>query len=199
MKSRKDAAEAKAERKRKRKAAHDKARQLARAEGKLQPATPESSEEDEEEALDAEDHAPRRDGEGASPPPFYLWDDEEGATVAPEEPRAAGGVIGEPLPRGCGAGVILAGGRRGVACAPVADPWPRGRGGRGVVRAGSLEPPGRHEGCSFRADFEGQHDAPSPEDRHEEAEYERSIWVSISDLVLSRICRISRSCSTRVS
>ena len=54
---------------------------------------------------------------------------------------------------------------------------------RGVVRAGSLEPPGRHEGGSFGAVFEGQHDAPSPEDRHEEAEYERSIWVSISDLV----------------
>ena len=33
------------------------------------------------------------DGEGASPPPFYLWDEEEGATVAPEEPRAAGGSL----------------------------------------------------------------------------------------------------------
>ena len=88
MKRRKDTAEAKAERKRKRKAAHDKARHLARAEGKPQPATPESSEEDEEEASDAEDHALRSDGEGAraSPLPFYLWDEEEGATVAPEEP-----------------------------------------------------------------------------------------------------------------
>jgi len=95
MKRWKDAAEAKAERKRKRKAAHDKARQLARAEGKPQPATPESSEEDEEEASDAEDHALRSDGEGAraSPPPFYLWDEEEGAPVAPEEPRAAGGSL----------------------------------------------------------------------------------------------------------
>ena len=95
MKRRKDAAETKAERKRKRKrkARHDKACKLARAEGKARPATPESSEEDEEEASDAEDHAPRGDGEGASPPPFYLWDDEEGATVAPEEPRAAGGSL----------------------------------------------------------------------------------------------------------
>ena len=95
MKRRKDAAEAKAERKRKRKAAHDKARQLARAEGKPQPATPESSEDDEEEASDAEDHARRSDGEGAraSPPPFYLWDEEEEATVVPEEPRAAGGSL----------------------------------------------------------------------------------------------------------
>ena len=67
MKRRKDAAEAKVERKRKRKARHDKACKLARAEGKPQPATPESSEEDEEEASDAEDHALRSDGEGASP------------------------------------------------------------------------------------------------------------------------------------
>jgi len=90
MKRRKDAAEAKAERKRKRKAEHDKARKLARAEGKPQPATPESSEEDEEEASDAEDHAPRGDREGAraSPPPFYLWDDDEGEPAAPEETRA---------------------------------------------------------------------------------------------------------------
>ena len=80
MKRRKDAAEAKVERKRKRNARHDKACKLARAEGKPQPAMPESSEEDEEEASDAEDHALRGDGEGAgaSPPPFYLWDDDEG-------------------------------------------------------------------------------------------------------------------------
>ena len=98
MKRRKDAVEAKAERKRKRKARHDKACQLARAEGKPRPATPESSEEDEEEASDAEDHALRSDGEGAhaSPPPFYLWDEEEGATVAPEEPGAVTGSSANP-------------------------------------------------------------------------------------------------------
>jgi len=91
MKRRKDAAEAKAERKRKRKARHDKACKLARAEGKPQPATPESSEEDEEEASDAEDHALRSDGEGAraSPPPFYLWDEDEGEPAVAEETRAA--------------------------------------------------------------------------------------------------------------
>ena len=90
MKRRKDAAEAKAERKRKRKARHDKACKLALAEGKPQPATPESSEEDEEEASDAEDHTLRGDGEGAgvSPPPFYLWDEDEGEPAAPEERRA---------------------------------------------------------------------------------------------------------------
>ena len=42
-------------------------------------------------ASDAKDHAPRGDGEaaGASPPPFYQWDDDEGAPAAPEEMRAA--------------------------------------------------------------------------------------------------------------
>jgi len=70
MKRRKDAAEAKFERKRKRKARHDKACKLARAEGKPQPATPESSEEDEEETSDAEDHSlgGRRGGSGCEPP-----------------------------------------------------------------------------------------------------------------------------------
>ena len=90
MKRRKDAAEVKVERKRKRKAKHDKACKLARVEGKPWPATPESSEEDEEVASDAEDHDPRGDREaaGASPPPFYLWDDDEGEPVAPEVTRA---------------------------------------------------------------------------------------------------------------
>ena len=90
MKRWKDVAEAKVERKRKRKARHNKVCKLACAEGKSQPATPESSEEDEEEASDAEDHAPRGEGEaaGASPPPFYLWDDDEGEPAAPEETRA---------------------------------------------------------------------------------------------------------------
>ena len=100
MKRRKDAAEAKVERKRKRKARHDKACKLARAEGKAQPATPESSEEDEEEASDAEDHVPRGDGEGASPLPFYLWDEEDGATVAPEEPGAVAGSSANPTLEG---------------------------------------------------------------------------------------------------
>ena len=97
MKRRKDAAEAKVERKRKmkRKAKHDKACKLARAEGKPQPATPESSEEDKEEASDAEDHALRGDGEGAgaSPPPFYLWDEDEGGPTAPEETRAVASTL----------------------------------------------------------------------------------------------------------
>ena len=94
MKRRKDAVEAKAERKRKRKARHDKACKLARAEGKPCPATPESSEEDEEEASDAEDHALRGDGAAvdASPPPTYEWDADEGAPAAAKETR----VMAEP-------------------------------------------------------------------------------------------------------
>ena len=71
MKRRKDATEAKVERKRKRKVKHDKACKLARAEGKPQPATPESSKEDEEEVSDAEDHALRGDGEGAGASPLH--------------------------------------------------------------------------------------------------------------------------------
>ena len=104
LKRRKDAAEAKVERKRKRKARHNKACKIARSEGKPRPTTPESSEEDEEEPSDAEDHAPRRDGEGASPPPFYLWDEEEGATVAPEEPGAVTGSSANPSLEGAARG-----------------------------------------------------------------------------------------------
>ena len=46
MKRLKDAAEAKDERKRKRKTKHDKACKLARAEGKPRPATPESMDDE---------------------------------------------------------------------------------------------------------------------------------------------------------
>ena len=63
-----------AERKRKRKAKHDRACKIARAEGKQRPATPEST-DDEEEASDADAH-PLGDDEaaaaaGASSPPVY--------------------------------------------------------------------------------------------------------------------------------
>ena len=90
MKRRKDAAEAKAERKRKRKAKHDKACKIARSEGKPRPATPESTDE-EEEASDAVGHLLGDDGAaaGASSPPTYQWDADEGASAAPEEIRTA--------------------------------------------------------------------------------------------------------------
>ena len=98
LKRRKDAAEAKVERKRKRKAKHEKACKLTRAEGKLRPAMPESTEEDEEEASDAEDHALGGDGAaaGASSPPTYRWDDDEGAPAAPEETRAVAETSARP-------------------------------------------------------------------------------------------------------
>ena len=104
LKRRKDAAEAKAERKRKRKAKHDKACKLARAEGKPQPAMPESSEEDEEEASDAEDHALGVDGAaaGASSPPTYRWDDDEGAPAVLEETRAVAESSADPSLEGAG-------------------------------------------------------------------------------------------------
>ena len=55
VKRRKDAAEAKAERKRKRKEKHNKACKIAHSEGKPRPATPESTDE-EEDTPDAEGH-----------------------------------------------------------------------------------------------------------------------------------------------
>ena len=89
VKKRNKAAEAAAERKRKRKAKHDRVCKIACTEGKPRPATPESSEEDEEEASGAEDNALRGDGAaaGASPLPTYEWDADEGAQEAPEETR----------------------------------------------------------------------------------------------------------------
>ena len=104
MKRRKDAAEAKVERKRKTKVKHDKACKLARAEGKLRPATPESTEEEEEEeeTSDAEDHALGGDGAaaGAGSPPTYQWDDDEEAPAVPEETRAVAESSADPTLEG---------------------------------------------------------------------------------------------------
>jgi len=73
VKRQKDATEAKAERKRKRKARHGKACKIARLEGKPRPATPESMDEEEEDASDAEGHLLGDVGAatGASSPPTY--------------------------------------------------------------------------------------------------------------------------------
>ena len=98
LKRRKDAAEAKAERKRKRKAKHDKACKIARAEGKPRPAMPESTDEEEEDASDAEGHLLGDDGAaaGASSPPTYQWDAGEGESAAPEETRTAAESSADP-------------------------------------------------------------------------------------------------------
>ena len=99
VKKQKDAVEATAERKRKRKEKHDKACKIARAEGKPRPAMPESM-DDEEEASDAEAHPPSG-GEaaaGASSPPVYQGDgDEAPATAERRSPTPAAG-RGSPSP-----------------------------------------------------------------------------------------------------
>ena len=102
VKRRKDAAEAKAERKRKRKAKHDKACKIARSEGKPRPATPESTDEEEEEASDAEGHLLGDDGAaaGVSSPPTYQWDVDEGAPAAPGEARTATEPLADPSLKG---------------------------------------------------------------------------------------------------
>ena len=97
MKRRKDAAEAKAERKRKRKAKHDKACKIATTEGKPRPATPESTDE-EEDASDGEAHLPGG-GEAATSadsPPVYQEAGDEDAPATPHEARPAPGSLADP-------------------------------------------------------------------------------------------------------
>ena len=95
VKKRKEAAKATTERKRK--AKHDKACKIARAEGKPRPATPESTDE-EEDASDAEAHLPGG-GEaatGADSPPLYQDAGDEDAPAVPREARPATGPLAEP-------------------------------------------------------------------------------------------------------
>ena len=75
--------------KRKEAAKHDRACKIARAEGKPRPATPESTDEEEEEASDAEVHLLGDHGAaaGASSAPTYQWDADEGAPAVVEEIR----------------------------------------------------------------------------------------------------------------
>ena len=112
LKRRKDAAEAKAERKRKRKVKHDKACNIARSEGKPRPAMPESTDEEDEEASDAEGHLLGDDGAaaGASSPPTYQWDADEGGAGSAGRNEDRGRVVGRSDPRGGGAGVVPSGG-----------------------------------------------------------------------------------------
>jgi len=91
----KEAAEAAAERKRK--AKHDKACKIARAEGKPRSATPESTDE-EEDASDAEAHLPGG-GEaatGADSLPVYQEAGDEDAPATPHEARPAPGSLANP-------------------------------------------------------------------------------------------------------
>ena len=71
---------------------------IACSEGKPWPATPESADEEEEDTSDAEDHLLVHDGAaaGASSPPTYQWDANEGASAAPEETRTAAESSADP-------------------------------------------------------------------------------------------------------
>ena len=70
---------------------------IARSEGKPRPATPESTDE-EEDTPDAEGHLLGDDGAaaGASSLPTYQWDVDEGAPAAPGETRIAAESLADP-------------------------------------------------------------------------------------------------------
>ena len=97
MKKRKDAAEAAADRKRKRKEKHGKACKIARAEGKLRPATPESTDE-KEDASNAEVNLPGDDeaATGADSPPVYQGAGDEDTPVTLREARPTPGLLVDP-------------------------------------------------------------------------------------------------------
>ena len=94
----KEAAEAAADRKRRRNERHDKACKIAHVEGKLRPATPESTSEEEEDASDAEAHLPGG-GEaatGADSPLVYQEAGDEDSPATPHEARLALESLAEP-------------------------------------------------------------------------------------------------------
>ena len=97
VKRRKEAAEAAADRKRKRKEKHDKACKIARAEGKPRPATPESTDE-VEDTLDAEVNLPGDDeaATGADSPPVYQEAGNEDVPVTLREARPTPGLCVDP-------------------------------------------------------------------------------------------------------
>ena len=98
VKKRKDAAEAKAERKRKRNEKHNKACKIARSEGKPRPSTPESTSKEEEDISDVEAHLPGG-GEvatGADSPPVYQEAGDEDVPAEPQEARTAAESLVDP-------------------------------------------------------------------------------------------------------
>ena len=97
VKKPKEAAEAAADRKRRRKEKHDKACKIARAEGKPRPAMPESTDE-EEDTSDAEVNLPGDDvmATGADSPPVYQEAGDEDAPVTPREARPMPGLLVDP-------------------------------------------------------------------------------------------------------
>ncbi|XP_039789020.1 skin secretory protein xP2-like [Panicum virgatum] len=99
VKKRKEAAKAAADRKRKRKRKekHDKACKIARAEGKPRPATPEST-DDEEDTSDTEVNLPGDDeaATGADSPPIYQGAGDEDTPVTLREARPTPGLLVDP-------------------------------------------------------------------------------------------------------
>ena len=97
VKKQKEAAEAAADRKRGRKEKHDKVCKITRAEGKPRPATPESTDE-EEDTSDAEVNLPVDDeaATGADSPPVYQEAGDEDAPVTLREARPAPGLLVDP-------------------------------------------------------------------------------------------------------
>jgi len=97
VKKRKEAAEAAADRKRKMKEKHDKVCKIARAEGKPRPATPESTDE-EEDTSDAEVNLPGDDeaATGADSPPVYQEVGDEDVPATLREARPTPGLLVDP-------------------------------------------------------------------------------------------------------
>ena len=97
VKKRKEAAEAAADRKRRRKEKHDKMCKIARAEGKPRPATPESTDE-EEDTSDAEVNLPGDDEAttGVDSPSVYQGAGDEDVPVTLREVRPRPGLLVDP-------------------------------------------------------------------------------------------------------
>jgi len=97
VKKQKEAAEAAADRKRKSKEKHNKACKIARAEGKPRSATPESTDEEEDNS-DAEVNLPGDDeaATGADSPSVYQGAGDEDAPVMLREARPTLGLLVDP-------------------------------------------------------------------------------------------------------
>ena len=210
VKKRKEAAETTTERKKKRKAKHDKACKIARAEGKPRPATPESTDEEEEDTSDAEAHLPGGDeaATGADSPPVYQ---EAGDRCGfPAGGKARNGAVDGPTPHGGGTEVTHAGGGTrvtrtssgwridcasgGAGVAPASDrrggPRAHDVGGRRWVRgehgsasADGLKASGSSEGDTLESVFEGRRRASGPKEWHGQTQHECPVQVNVLGFV----------------
>jgi len=98
MKKQKDAAEAAAARKRKRKEKHEKACKITHAEGKLRPATPESTEEEDSSDVELNFSDDEEAATGAGSPLVYRGAGDEDVPVMLGEARLTpGSLVNPPL------------------------------------------------------------------------------------------------------